>query len=1360
MATIQGYQNITSGNYFVGQMEYYQKQFIQQARENHPELSNLTDTQLLHNPTVKKEQEVNPLAPTWQGQIAERLGIDGNIVDSHSFKKACSGYTPTCDLNNDPIKMNSKAFDIENGKIKENIVNGKEEERRVAMEIMFTLSKEWGVIYAVADEETRKEIISDFQASVSTAFKEMEKDAIIRKMENGQVIEERASGILAVNNVHIENRGPEGGQPEPFIHGHGIILNTAQDKDGNYYSLTNDLMAKNKAHYNKVFSMDFNQRMRDRGYELEAKYKKADLNNEYKENEFKAVMTLVPKLPEKLKEAVKAFSQRHEQIVNKAQIEGGSDGVRAREIAQIENKNAKTTDTNSQLLGRWKSEMAQMGISETDIKSLKKEPKKAILLFHDDYKLHGYENEKGKTLTNYRDGNNEYIHLDKNYEKQLIDSFYDDSKKIANSETQIKSFLEMKLFEYTDKETAKYEAERIFTENFLQVVDKSKGDVDFNYDIASNPDNKSFQELEHLQIQRQRSCEYIDRQRFQDEKDMVEHYKTRSKDTSHVLSTDFVQEQIKKIEAELNKKGGLKEGQEGYISFKDEQIKAIYNATTKSGHLALWEGTAGAGKSFTAKALKDIYEAKGYKVIAIGTSNKNTENLAESIGAKESYNIDKFNSMVSKGKLTLDSKTIVIADEMGMANGNQWTKLSKHLYEGGSKLVAMGESTQLQAVGASAGFSTLSDLNLNTSYLRDVNRQEETWQRVATLKFTDGKGDEALKDYHDNGMVDISSKTQDEANKLAIKAYFEADNTERVNTKNEEARAKLKEDGKLQGSSMMVDSGKFGEKEIAVGDKVRYLDHVKLGKGGEVSKDDNTKIISEIKYGEVGEITNINKKDGTYSVKIGKEEHTIKADQQIEMNYGYKVPSVIVQSDTNATVNLINNGIRYELKKQGHLNGASTNVKNQDGEVRQMTEGDKVMWTGGGTTNFDNNGKIKTYNKFLPFQKQPAFGINNGEEFTISKIDNKKNTMSLKNGSGEERTISTNQDLPINHNYAITVNKSQGQSKDIGIYVPDSASVQDLSKDYVAMTRHKMEAKLILSDDFKGQMFNKVKDGQALPQDTLMAKNFAKEKGMEFKPEANYGDTKKFLATNEVHKHYGIDQHAMDYHKDFLVASTIQNEKKTTFDYKVISDLAEQRRMDIAGFCNPKNIPNQNKVSAREQDVKALEARKDRKLQDNQRSKILTPKEQDALALEARNQKKAEANQRPDLKATDTKKTETKDQKQDDKTKQNQPKVGVKVQGQATTEPKTKDQVTTEGKESENKISKQDEQSKKVPPDQLKGEMKNINNLQAKSMNDLKPRTMNDNTIHQDKSQAQRAEINKLNSRLKQGQQENQGLVQ
>ena len=368
--------------------------------------------------------------------------------------------------------------------------------------------------------------------------------------------------------------------------------------------------------------------------------------------------------------------------------------------------------------------------------------------------------------------------------------------------------------------------------------------------------------------------------------------------------------------------------------------------------------------------------------------------------------------------------------------------------------------------------------------------------------------------------------------------------------------------------------------------------------------------------------------------------------------------------------------------------------------------------------------------------------------------------MSLKNGSGEERTISTKQDLPINHNYAITVNKSQGQSKDIGIYVPDSSSVQDLSKNYVAMTRHKMEAKLILSDDLKSQMFNKVKDGQALPQDTLMAKNFAKEKGMEFKPESNYGDTKKFLATNEVHKHYGIDKHAMDYHKDFLVASTIQNEKKTTFDYKVVADLAEKRRMDIAGFCNPKNIPVDNKARSREQDVKALEARKQKKLEDNKRPEKVSSLEKDIQSIEARHQKKLQDNKRPDQKITDTKKEEVKDKKSVDKSKQDQPKAGVKIQGQATPETKTKDQTTAEVNEVENIKPKQDEQSKNLPPDQLKGDMRNINNLQAKSMNDLKPKTMNENTIHQDRSQAQMAEIAKLNSRLKQGQQENQGLVQ
>lgn len=182
MSTIQGYQNIKSGEYFIEQIDYYQKQFVAEARKQFPQHGSLSDDELMKHPEVQETASKNPLAPVFMGKIARDLGLEGKLVDPESFKKLCAGYEPNADLNNNPKKLNNTAFDIVDGKIQ--FPTTEADDRRVGLEVIFTHTQEWSNISAQAsilDPELYAGMMSIRQRALELVLEEMEKDAIVRK---------------------------------------------------------------------------------------------------------------------------------------------------------------------------------------------------------------------------------------------------------------------------------------------------------------------------------------------------------------------------------------------------------------------------------------------------------------------------------------------------------------------------------------------------------------------------------------------------------------------------------------------------------------------------------------------------------------------------------------------------------------------------------------------------------------------------------------------------------------------------------------------------------------------------------------------------------------------------------------------------------------------------------------------------------------------------------------------------------------------------------------------------------------------------------------------------------------------------
>ena len=199
-------------------------------------------------------------------------------------------------------------------------------------------------------------------------------------------------------------------------------------------------------------------------------------------------------------------------------------------------------------------------------------------------------------------------------------------------------------------------------------------------------------------------------------------------------------------------------------------------------------GRAGTGKTTTTiKAVCDIYQQAGFKVIGTSLSALASENLGNEadINAKtvmgwltcwERYasaqeKFLSFDRIVEKGALEqytwykdlvqfehlqLTSKSVLIVDEAGMIGTSQWHDILSFAHKAGAKVIAVGDDNQFSAIEAGDFFRELKEqahvrgqlFSLNT-----IRRQKVEWMRQASHSFAELNIQQGLSMYEQNGHI-------------------------------------------------------------------------------------------------------------------------------------------------------------------------------------------------------------------------------------------------------------------------------------------------------------------------------------------------------------------------------------------------------------------------------------------------------------------------------------------------------------------------------------------------------------------------------------------------------------------------------
>ena len=128
-------------------------------------------------------------------------------------------------------------------------------------------------------------------------------------------------------------------------------------------------------------------------------------------------------------------------------------------------------------------------------------------------------------------------------------------------------------------------------------------------------------------------------------------------------------------------------------TLRPDQQAAFDHALTGTG-LALIEGRAGTGKSFTLAAIRDAHARDGRRVIGLAPTNAVAQDLARD-GFTEAGTVHAALFALKTGRATWDRKTVVIVDEVAMLDARITGELLTEARKSGAKLVLAGDDRQL-----------------------------------------------------------------------------------------------------------------------------------------------------------------------------------------------------------------------------------------------------------------------------------------------------------------------------------------------------------------------------------------------------------------------------------------------------------------------------------------------------------------------------------------------------------------------------------------------------------------------------------------------------------------------------------------
>ena len=198
-----------------------------------------------------------------------------------------------------------------------------------------------------------------------------------------------------------------------------------------------------------------------------------------------------------------------------------------------------------------------------------------------------------------------------------------------------------------------------------------------------------------------------------------------------------------------------------------ERRAAFWELTASKG-VAVLAGEAGTGKSTTLAAVRDAFEAAGYRVIGMSWTNQVVQNLKQD-GFRDATTVAAELYRLDRGSTRWDSRTVLIVDEASMLSTKHLAEVTGQARAAGAKLILAGDDKQLASIERGGLFGSLKEQYGGTE-LHEVVRVSDAEQRRAFNLMHQGEFLPALAIYARQGAIHWSGG-QEEAREALVRQW-------------------------------------------------------------------------------------------------------------------------------------------------------------------------------------------------------------------------------------------------------------------------------------------------------------------------------------------------------------------------------------------------------------------------------------------------------------------------------------------------------------------------------------------------------------------------------------------------------------
>lgn len=429
----------------------------------------------------------------------------------------------------------------------------------------------------------------------------------------------------------------------------------------------------------------------------------------------------------------------------------------------------------------------------------------------------------------------------------------------------------------------------------------------------------------------------------------------------------------------------------GYLT--TDQKKALEHILTAQDRVIGIQGDAGTGKTSMLHAAREELEKQGYKVRGMTFTGKAAKELQTGAGV-ESQTLHSFLPKIETSQPTPSEKEAWFVDEVSMVGSKQMGELIQAAKSNNARVVLVGDTKQLQSIDAGRMFEKLQETGaIKTVHMKEMLRQKEEEYKEIVADIAERRIDRAF--------------TKMEARS---KVHEIVDDRER-----REAIVKEFVSQKDYGNTLVVTPLNRDRGELN-----RHIRN-KLRDKGAFKQPDRTfavrepKIITPVEryfaqsYAP-GDIIAVNK--SLPGFRLGDQGRVISSDTQAQEI------SLVTVCGQNRTI---------DVSKHGHKLGVYHE------KLLPFTQGEKIV--------------------FLKNDKN--LGVQNGLTGEIKSLDERGN-LTVRIDTGKEITWNIPREYNyLDHGYAVTDYKSQGQTSRRVIFHANIEKATSYNSFYVAMTRGK-----------------------------------------------------------------------------------------------------------------------------------------------------------------------------------------------------------------------------------------------------------------------------------------------------------------